>query len=425
MGSGKTSWAIQMMNEHPEESFVYCTPLLDEISRIKNATTSTFYEPEYKGGGRKIDNFNELLRDECNIAVSHSTFSNATEDTSSYIFNGNYTLILDEVIDVLVEYNKLYTGKDQKRKGDVRLLLDKGLIQIDNYGYVSWIGDSYEDSTYAEVERLAKRGNLLYLDNSLFLWEFPSEIFEYFDNVYVLTYLFEGSYLKPFFEYHKIKYDLTSVSEDNGKYYLSAYCCYTEDRLKYKDLIHIYDDADANRYENGNLSKSWFKRSKAQAYGTKNEIRTLKNRISNYLRNKCSAQASQIMWTTYKDYRSDLSGAGYTCVHRLTAADKKLPEDELKILEQKSSCFVPCNARATNAFRDRDVLVYAINQYSSPFVLKFFTRKNTPVNEEAFAVSSLLQWIWRSAIRDGKEIQIYIPSQRMRNLLNKWFEGRV
>ena len=32
----------------------------------------------------------------------------------------------------------------------------------------------------------------------------------------------------------------------------------------------------------------------------------------------------------------------------------------------------------------------------------------------------MLQWIWRSAIRDGKPINAYIPSKRMRELLINW-----
>ena len=34
----------------------------------------------------------------------------------------------------------------------------------------------------------------------------------------------------------------------------------------------------------------------------------------------------------------------------------------------------------------------------------------------------MLQFIWRSAIRDGKEIWVYIPSIRMRNLLKQWIK---
>ena len=32
----------------------------------------------------------------------------------------------------------------------------------------------------------------------------------------------------------------------------------------------------------------------------------------------------------------------------------------------------------------------------------------------------MIQWIWRSAIRDGKEVWVYVPSRRMRDLLRQW-----
>lgn len=44
------------------------------------------------------------------------------------------------------------------------------------------------------------------------------------------------------------------------------------------------------------------------------------------------------------------------------------------------------------------------------------------ITESNYALSEMLQFIWRSAIRDGKEIWIYIPSIRMRNLLKQWIK---
>ena len=38
------------------------------------------------------------------------------------------------------------------------------------------------------------------------------------------------------------------------------------------------------------------------------------------------------------------------------------------------------------------------------------------------ALGALLQWAWRSQIRNGKPIDIYIPSERMRELLNNWIQ---
>ena len=49
-----------------------------------------------------------------------------------------------------------------------------------------------------------------------------------------------------------------------------------------------------------------------------------------------------------------------------------------------------------------------------------FSRYGVSVDNDAFALAEMLQWIWRSAIRDDKSINIYIPSERMRNLLIGW-----
>ena len=51
--------------------------------------------------------------------------------------------------------------------------------------------------------------------------------------------------------------------------------------------------------------------------------------------------------------------------------------------------------------------------------------KGVSVEEEKYALSEMIQWIFRSAIRNGESIQIYIPSQRMRQLLIDWLNGDI
>ena len=58
-----------------------------------------------------------------------------------------------------------------------------------------------------------------------------------------------------------------------------------------------------------------------------------------------------------------------------------------------------------------------------PYEKKFFISKRIEVNEDMFALSELLQWIWRSCIRDGQPINLYIPSKRMRTLLKDYLES--
>lgn len=422
MGSWKTSWAIQHINEHLDESFVYCTPFLDEITRIRKSCNENFHEPEFRSG-RKIDDFNSLLMDGKNIAVTHSTFANSNSETMELIENGKYTLILDETLDILVNFNEVATNKITKQ--DVKMLLNEGFITYDKYGKVTWLKDHYPDTKYYDVERIAKNGNLFYIDSSMLVWQFPPQIFALFKKVFLLTYMFDGSFLKPYFEYHKIMYDLASVQKIGNRYGLTDYYCDYEQQRSFKPLIEVLDDKKLNDYKATALSKTWFTRQ------NKSTLKHLQSNIYNYLRNITKAKTDSILWTAPKDYKNSLKGRGYNIVRQLTPEEKQLPIKKRKQIEKKTQCFLSCNARATNDYANRSVLVYAINMYCNPYTKRYFENKNQSdgtnisVNQDYLALSCMLQWIWRSRIRNGEPIKIYIPSTRMRNLLFSWLNGEM
>jgi hypothetical protein len=78
------------------------------------------------------------------------------------------------------------------------------------------------------------------------------------------------------------------------------------------------------------------------------------------------------------------------------------------------------NTKATNDYRDKTVLAYCVNVFMQTCVKQHFIANGIKVDEERYALSIMVQWIWRSAIRDGKEVWIYVPSKRMRDLLINW-----
>lgn len=418
-GRGKTSWAIQYINSHPEKSFIYVTPLLNEVDRIIQNCSIDFVEPEFVKGKRKLDHFNTLLSNGCNIATTHATFSNSTPETLLLLQQGDYILILDEVLDAVIPFNDAVDDQAQMvGKGDIQLLKDKKLIGVDEFGRVSWIGPNYQDYKYASVERLARQGNLLLVDGVLFLWEFPVEIFKSFQHVYILTYLFAGSALCPYLQYYEIPFEKKNVILQDGAYNLVPYSGDDADIEGYKGLIEFYREGNDAAYRASALSINWFKSHIKNSVSP--ETRKLKNQLNNFFRNKYNAKAQDIMWTCPKDFSQYLKGSGYIKLRALTKEENKLPKRDVERLIARLSCFVPCNARATNDFRDRSVLAYCLNLYSNPYIEKFFAKKGILFNKDAFALSGLIQWVWRSCIRDGKPIKLYIPSLRMRTLLGDW-----
>jgi hypothetical protein len=138
------------------------------------------------------------------------------------------------------------------------------------------------------------------------------------------------------------------------------------------------------------LSVNWLKIAEADC------LTQVKKNIYNYLRNICGANASNIIWTTKKDYEQKLKGRGF------------------------AKSFVACNLRATNEHADKWALAYAFNRFLNPYERSFFEDHGITVNQDLLAVSDLLQWIWRSRIRKGEPIMLYLPSSRMRSLLKAW-----
>lgn len=386
MGSGKTEWSIQRINDNCLDNFLYITPFLTEVERILKKTDRNFKQPINKGDG-KLSSINELLACQYDIASTHELFKHLDEESRANIKAGHYTLILDEVLNVIVPY-------DDVKKDDMRLLQDSGVVTIDDEGYIIWNKDKLDyDTKYNEIKLLADNKSLLYVNQKLLLWKYPPEIFSLFDKVYILTYLFEASILKNYFDLYNIKYELKSIRKTEDEYNIVDY--FVPDTSIYIDKINILQGKlNENIYQKQNgLSVTWFNSKINQE-----KIAQLGRNVKNYFGNILQAKSETIMWTTFKDYKPKLKGKGY------------------------SNQFVSCNCRSTNDYIDCYNLAYCVNIYLHPAVTQFFKQRNVYIDEELYALSEMIQWIWRSRIRKGENINIYIPSARMRNLLNAWLK---
>ena len=426
MGKGKTTWAADFMAENTEKRFVYCAPYLNMFEemndRLSERERRGLYLPSNRGSG-KLDDFNEHLRKGDSIGVTHCTFSHANDETVKYLTENHYNLILDEELTVLMKYNDA-TGDVMKAR-DPGFLMEKELISVDDFGRVSWIGDSCADTKYSMIERIAKGGNLFLLNKKDFYWQFPPGLFDLFDEIYILTYLFEGSLMCPYFQYYGISYTKKSIAlDEGGNRYLSDYTESIDDRLSFRRMIDILKNEKMNSYDGWELSKTWYIKNKDRRV----EIR---KHIEYYVRKIVKAKSKQVMWTTYEEYIPELRGDGYTRARNLTKEERGLPKAEVEKLKSATSCFVPCNAKGTNAFGDRDVLIYAMNYNMDPSVLQFFIKMNRAdgpdinVFNDLISLNAMIQWIWRSAIRNGRPIKIYIPSTRMRTLFQHWLNGTL
>lgn len=391
-GAGKTQSCINMINNDIENKYIFITPYLDEVERIKTSCACRgFVSPEKSPGNKysKLNDIRVLLQQGKNIASTHALFSCYTEEIKQLIRDQKYILVLDEVID-LFQPVKLDGG-------DIQFLVRNNIAKKED-DTVIWDDDEYNGVLFSEIMQVAKSRNLVDYDGSFYFWALPIDVFNCFSGVYVLTYLFEYQMLRYFFDVNNISYRLIGTKKENGIY---QFCPMEEmdRRMNLKNKIHIITSEKLNEIGNEafSLSAGWFERESKEVGQPKLAI--LKNNLYHIFRHHKSTNKDQ-MWTTLNRFKSYLKGKGYT------------------------NGFITFNKRATNNIADKHVLAYCLNVYMMPWMKNYLVRIGSgDVNQDMYALSVLIQWVFRSAIRKDEEIWLYIPSKRMRYVFTQWLNN--
>ena len=389
MGAGKTESAITQMKRDTDSRYIFITPYIDVVERIKaSCEERCFRDPKNYGDG-KLESLHEMLADGCNIASTHALFHRYNDTTIRLIREGGYRLILDEVTEVY-EHIPLSTH-------DVAMLIDEHIISVDDQGRVTLERQDYEGK-FDDLRDMVLTGHVTLYKNCLMLWTFPIEVFEAFRDVTILTYLFDAQVQKYYFDINGVEIRRIGTVYERGEYHFCELPRLPDYVRTLRDRVHVLQDGKLNEIGEvkGSLSVSWYDRAR-KAKGQP-LIRQMRNNLVNVFINKYGSATNQNLWTTFKDCRELLKGKGYT------------------------KGFLSWNARATNAYRDRDHLAFCVNIYYNPLMKGFFLDHGIEVQEDRYALGEMIQWIWRSAVRDGGEIWVYVPSKRMRELLTDWLD---
>lgn len=382
MGRGKSSAAIRYMNENKgKKRFLYITPYLDEVDRI--CEYCDFDQPESDKHSKSAELKRHLIHGD-NVAASHSLFYLMDKEALDLVVSKHYSLIIDESINAV---SKVYiTDHDFK-------IVTEQMTTEDEFGMLHWIDDTY-DGAFSVYKEMADAGSLYRLNSALLNLIDPNLI-KAFDEVYMLTYLFEGQYQKAYLEYFGFDYKVCGVEVDEEGFKFSDKPD-APPPVDYRDLIHIVDSEKMNSVGDKpfSLSKAWYNR---RGYHH-SDIVALRSRMDTFFRKMTSGGSNKRLWSCFKE-----------------SHEKLIPKNG-----RYRDNFLQISSRATNQYKNRTDIAYLANRFADPNVLNFFAQRDIQIDADKFALSEMLQWIWRSAIRDGEPINAYIPSKRMRMLLIDW-----
>lgn len=425
MGSGKTTLAIRLMREialtydtvfeHGQRRFIYITPFLAEVARVEGALGAIADQPiafsPVAEGGRKLVSLNRMLLDGQNIVSTHALFKFVDENTGDALDQYRYTLFVDEVAEWVEKY--------PISPKDLKILFDAGCIRTNPATKrVEWTdpepvegesrGASYSGK-FVSLRSLCHQGKIVASRHTtggmptLLLWKMPVEILARFDEVFILTHLFDGSDMAAYLRLSGVQVTKATIGRD-GEMVPYDHSIEAERIAKIKPLLQIETDPKLNAVgtrtgKSRPLSVTWFRTDRAKLGG--HLTAKLQSATYTFFRHRCGTPVGENLWSTFNDFRKDLKGKGY------------------------GRSFLSCNARATNDYRDRVSLAYLVNLYRHPFISGYFADAGVPTSEDFYALATMTQWIFRSAIRDGKPVRLFVPSDRMRRLLVEWLDGKL
>lgn len=409
MGSSKTTECFNWINKNPNDKYIYVSPMLSEVDNGGRIHTSVLgvefispsLEDDNKTYSTKSEHLTYLLENGFNISCTHKLYLNMDESHFKLLEKHQYTVILDEEIEVIRSYGSY-------SKSDIDYLIEKQEITISEIdGAISWIGSSTSvdsfDHKYHKLKLLCEKQSV-YLNRgvsakkNILISHIPLKLLQCAKRVIVITYMFKGSVLDCFLRLKGIK--TKPCTDIIPKMNLKP--------SSFKDLITLVPPS--KKTVDIKMSKTWWDGLTEKDKGSVNSIANLvMNTAKNY-----GMKAEDVMWTCPKDNAYGVSESAKSIKMNPKGYVKHVVDGVVKY------CWLPVNTRATNDYSHKKMVAHCYNRYPLQPIKVYLQTCGVPIDEERYAVSSLLQFVWRSRIRKGEPIVLLIPSYRMCRLFCMW-----
>ena len=410
MGSNKTNRVLDWIDSNPNERYLYISPLLSEVDNTSRLATNlkhvSFEFPSTDEYDTKTDDLLSKLEVGANISCTHSLYLSMTEKHLDLIEKFEYIVIIDEEVGVIDAFKKYSTD-------DLAYLNSNGDIEIsDEDGMISWVGAELgKKAKYKQFYNLCKAKAVYATKRSdtMLVTQMPVELFTRAKRVIIMTYMFNGNVLDNFLKLKKVEVvPFTEVQPTQI------------DKQEIRELIDLKP-----------LDRKLLKLSMS-VYGYDKMDKKGFDLISNYIRStglSVGAKAIDTMYTLPKSVSPVEVKSGKRVAPRgyLTYKTEVLDEDGVVVLDGKGKpktednyCWLHSGCRATNKYAYKWYLVHCYDRHPNLSVETYLKEYGCPVDKNVFALSEMLQWIWRSRIRKGECIVLAIPNTRMHNLFLDW-----
>lgn len=402
-GAGKSTHIMKHMKDRQSERWIYASPYLTEVGdgkiegRIQKALPDMNFRSPEAGKGKKT-HFKELISTGCNIAITHSLLMMLDKESLTMIEEGEYNLVIDETLDVVTTYTGVH-------KDDLRGMVGNYLLQDPSTNMLTWNYNKYGDEyngTFREIKDMCELESLYLHKETVLINKLSSQVVKAAKSVTVLTYLFEGSFMEAWLDVAGIAWCYQSLDSGIDPSVIKQR---VKDHLiieSTKKLVNL--NYPEGKYLRSAYSSSWYK-------ANDESLDEIKKGCENYLTKLRRYKVKyNVFWTTFKSYTETLQGRGFTKPVVVSDDGERL------------SAFVSKNKRASNEYAGCNVCLYLVNVYPHGDISSYLSSQGYDIDMDKFALSEMVQFIFRGSIRSGEDMYLVIASQRMQELLEEWLE---
>ena len=395
-GSGKTTKMMKSLKQR--KLYLIVVNLKSEIKRVlENTSHINLHEPtaSMTKFETKKEALLKLVSESKSIVTTHKLYNDISHLAALGLLQ-KYHVIIDEVPEVITSIISL------SKKSINEFYISKGYLKVSENGLCSptdkweYSLDDVSDTLNPHIKHHAESHNLYLSKQGTFLKAVPKMLFYNCASMTVLTYKSEGSYFLKYLDKLSVAYNVNCDRNLEKEF-----------KAKAKELI-TFGETDV-------LKRINFTYSKQSKYGmcskeTKTVQSALKNWRSRFLMGvpleNIMVTCAEINWRNPKAFKSNKL--------RLNGFSKGTGLGKVN--------WVANQTRGTNQYSHCSHLFYLYDKYPMPPIAQWL---GSPTKEfsDAYALTELIQWVWRSRIRNELPITLYIPSSRMKRLLLDWLKS--
>ena len=353
-----------------------------------------FKEPSDEQGN-KSESLEELLLLGVNIVTTHKLYTDVAHMARKGLLS-DYHIIIDEVLDVC----KVVSDKSSTSVRE--LYLGPKYIRVDEKdGKVvatqKWDNqkDDIKDTLDHRIYNYAKAGCLYLLNDMFFIWALPPALLRNGLSVTIMTYKAQGSIFELYLEKLGIKPKHKVCTDEEEAVFIR----------KAKELITVKTIPSLEKMKFNFGGQQRFKKFPNCSKKVSTAPKNLKERdLKDIPTNEVVLTCVKSLW--YK------SGGK-------NSKDPKPGPFSINSRMFKGTQWISNTTRGTNNYSHCSTLIYLYDQHPHPHLVNWLDAGGVNFSDK-YALTELIQWIWRSRVRNDQPITIYMPSERMRDILDNW-----